>query len=294
VSPRIIDLHSHTNASDGSLAPSELLALAQQKGLAALSITDHDTFAGYDAALPLARAVGFNLVRGIELNSRLILEGSTHPKFVHILVYFPNSEPSQGFHDWLDEQRADRRSRNEKLAQALQDRGVNISLQEVEQRGRSLTGRPHFARLLVEKGYVANYDEAFRKYLGEEAPSYVERDCRTTEEVIEIARAGGGIPVVAHPVRIGLQRAMEHPVFERLKHAGLIGLEVIHSEHPPGLQQYYRDLADELGMLPTGGSDFHGPTVKPDIELGSGRSGNVQVPFEFLEILRQFAVTHST
>lgn len=283
----MIDLHSHTNASDGTLTPAELIALAKRNKLEALAITDHDTFEGYDAALPIANTAGFDLVRGIELNSRLLLDGATQPRFVHVLVYFPSNQPTREFHNWLAQQRAERRERNEKLVKSLQEAGVDITLAEVEARGRTLTGRPHFARVLVEKGYAANFDEAFRKYLGEEAPSYVERDSFTTEEVIKFAREGGGLPVVAHPIRIGMQRATERDVLKRFKQSGLVGLEVYHSEHPPSLQAYYRQLADELQLLPTGGSDFHG-AVKPDIDLGSGRDGNVQVPLEFLEGLRRF------
>ena len=282
-----IDLHSHTNASDGTLTPAELIALARRKDLGALAITDHDTFEGYDIAVSLARVSGVKLVRGIELNSRLVLSDSAHPRHVHVLVYFPEREPTQGFHDWLAEQRADRRARNAKLAQVLQKEGVNITLEEVEARGRTLAGRPHFARILVEKGYAANFEDAFHKYIGEDAPSYVERESDTTEDVIALARRGDGIPVVAHPIRIGLPRSQEVEIFSRFKQAGLAGLEVYHSDHPPGLQSYYRDLADDLGLLPTGGSDFHG-AVKPDIELGTGRAGNVRVPLSFLESLRLF------
>ena len=283
----VIDLHSHTNASDGTLTPAELIALARQTGLSALAITDHDTFEGYDIALPIARAVGFDLVQGLELNSLLSVEGSSQPRYVHVLVYFPSREPSADFQKWLTEQQAERRLRNQKLAKALQDIGVDITLGEVEARGRSLAGRPHFARLLVEKGYAANFEEAFRKYLGEEAPSYVERDSNTTEEVIALARSGGGIPVVAHPIRIGLARAQEPIILERLREAGLVGLEVYHSDHPAALQAHYRALADEFDLLPTGGSDFHG-AAKPDIDLGTGRAHNVNVPLEFLEGLRRF------
>ena len=284
--PGPIDLHSHTNASDGTFTPAELVALAQRSGLAALAITDHDTFEGYEVALPVARAAGLDLVRGIELNSRLFLDGFAQPRFAHVLVYFPSGESSQAFQAWLDDQRADRRSRNERLAAALRERGVDITLAEVEARGRTLTGRPHFARILVEKGYAANFDDAFRKYIGEQAPSYVERDSNTTEEVIGFAREAGGIPVIAHPIRIGLTRASEPGVLARLRNAGLAGLEVYHSEHSPPLQTYYRELAAGLGLLPTGGSDFHG-AAKPGVELGSGVRNNVHVPLEFLEGLRR-------
>ncbi len=286
MSSAFIDLHSHTNASDGTLTPAELIAMAERVHLSALSITDHDTFDGYEQALPFARAAGLDLVRGIELNSRLSLDGSSHPRYVHVLVYFPLHEPTPGFKTWLAEQQADRRSRNTKLAKALQDAGVDITLAEVEARGRSLAGRPHFARILMEKGYATNFEDAFHKYLGEDAPSYVERDSNTTEEVIAIARRGGGIPVVAHPIRIGLQRLQEPVVLSRFKEAGLGGLEVIHSDHPPALQLHYAALAEEFGLLPTGGSDFHG-AVKPDIELGTGRDHNVHVPLAYLDALRR-------
>ncbi len=137
------------------------------------------------------------------------------------------------FNDWLNGERDDRRNRNRKLVDSLRNRGVDITLQEVEARGKSLAGRPHFARILVEKGYARDSDDAFRRYLGENAPSYVQRESQTTEEAIRIVRAGGGIPVIAHPVRLSLPRDLERGVLLQLKGAGLLGLEVYHSEHPP-------------------------------------------------------------
>ena len=237
---------------------------------------------------PWRKAAGVDLVRGIEFNSRLLLPGSSQPRFVHMLVYFPGAEPTAAFHAWLQEQRTERRERNTKLVQALQERGVKITLEEVEARGRSLTGRPHFARLLVEKGYVPNFEEAFRQYLGEEAPSFVERDSKTTEEVIVLALEAGGIPVVAHPIRIGLARAVEHDVLRRFKErrigaAWKFAIPTILRRY----RRYYQTVADELDLLPTGGSDFHG-AVKPDIELGTGRAGNVRAPLSFLEGLRNY------
>jgi predicted metal-dependent phosphoesterase TrpH len=284
--PGFIDLHAHTNESDGSLTPQELVQLAKRNGLDALAITDHDTFAGYEKAIGFARDSGLELVRGIELNSRFHLTEDDQARYVHVLAYFPTNDPSADFHTWLDDQRADRRSRNRKLVDALQHRGLDVTLQEVEARGRSLAGRPHFARILVEKGYAKNSDDAFRRYIGEEAPSYVQRESKTTEEVVRIVAGGGGVPVIAHPIRIGLARDGEREVFLRLKREGLLGLEVYHSEHSPVLQAHYRKLAEELELLPTGGSDFHGE-IKPDIELGSGFHDNVRVPREVLDRLRR-------
>jgi predicted metal-dependent phosphoesterase TrpH len=282
---RFIDLHSHTTASDGSLTPAELVALAKHSDISALGITDHDTFDGYEEALPLARVAGLHLVRGIELNSRLILDTHAAPLYVHLLGYFPTHEPSSAFNAWLSGERDDRRRRNRHLVEALQHRDVDITLEEVEARGRSLAGRTHFAHILVDKGYASNSEDAFRRYLGETAPSYVERQSLSTAEVVRMIREGGGIPGVAHPIRLHLARQQEREVLLRLKHSGLLALEVYHSDHPPESQAYYRQLAEELDLLPTGGSDFHG-TAKPDIKLGTGLRGNLRVPLEFLDRLR--------
>ncbi|MFL6353635.1 MAG: PHP domain-containing protein [Bryobacteraceae bacterium] len=280
-----IDLHSHTNESDGTVTPAELICLAKGTGLSGLAITDHDTFAGYEKAEPLAAEAELDLLRGIELNSRLSPEMDREQRHVHVLAYFPSGAPLQKFSSWLAEEQEDRRTRNRRLIDALQKRGVEITLQEVEARGRSMAGRPHFARILVEKGYAADFHDAFERYLGESAPSYVERQSQTTEEAIQIIRAGGGIPVVAHPVRLSLPQTVERQVLQNLKDAGLLGLEVYHSEHPDELQVYYLRLAEELQLLPTGGSDFHG-AAKPGVKLGTGLNDNVRVPREFLDRMR--------
>ena len=281
-----IDLHAHTNESDGSLTPAELVALAAQVGLKTLAVTDHDTFAGYEKAAEPARRNGIDLVCGIELNTRMSADAPADRRAVHILAYFLSGSPGDSFTSWLENERFERRSRNGRLAQKLQSDGVEITLEEVEARGRSLAGRPHFARILVDKGYARNPQEAFGKYLGEAAPSFVPRQSKTAEEVIGVIRAAGGVPVVAHPVRLGLPRDRERELLLRYRSAGLMGLEIYHSEHPPELQAYYRQLAEDLQLLPTGGSDFHG-AIKPDIQLGTGVAGNVRVPAGFIAALRQ-------
>ncbi len=283
---RYIDLHSHTNESDGSLTPEELVQLAKRNDLDALAITDHDTFTGYERAVPFAREAGLDLVRAIELNAKL--NRDHRRQSVHMLAYFPAAEPSKEMFEWLEEQRTERRTRNIRLAQALQQRGIDITVEELERRGRSLAGRVHFARILIEKGYAADSHDAFRRFLGEDAPTYVHRDSKSIEEVIAIVRRGNGIPVVAHPIRLGMDRVAERELMIRLKQAGLLGLEIYHSEHPPELQAHYRQLAEELDLLPTGGSDFHG-SIKPDVDLGTGMRGNVRVPREFLNRMRRRA-----
>ncbi len=280
-----VDLHSHTNESDGTLTPAELIALAKRSRLSAIAITDHDTFAGYEKAEPLAAAAHVDVLRGIEINSRLDIGIGDDERHAHILAYFPHGAPRPKFSAWLANEQEDRRVRNRRLVEALQKRGIDITLEEVQARGKSMAGRPHFARILVEKRYAANFDDAFQRYIGETAPSYVERETQTTEEAIQIIREGGGIPVIAHPVRLSLLPDVEHHVMTRLKDAGLLGLEVYHSEHSPKLQAHYFRLSQELELLPTGGSDFHG-AVKPGVKLGRGIKDNIRVPREFLERLR--------
>ncbi len=280
-----VDLHSHTTESDGTLTPAELIALAKRSGLSAIAITDHDTFAGYEKAEPLAAEARVDVLRGIEINSRLDIRAGDDERHAHILGYFPHSAPLPKFSAWLANEQEDRRVRNRRLVEALQKRGIQITLEEVQARGKSMTGRPHFARILVDKGYAANFDDAFQRYIGETAPTYVERETQTTEEAIQIIRDGGGIPVIAHPVRLSLLPDVEWNIMTHLKDAGLLGLEVYHSEHSPNLQAYYLRLADRLELLPTGGSDFHG-AAKPGVKLGRGIKDNVRVPREFLERLR--------
>jgi predicted metal-dependent phosphoesterase TrpH len=281
-----VDLHSHTDASDGSLSPSELIELAVSLRLDALAITDHDTFAGYAVAAPVARDAGLDLVCGIELNTRLREPGG-HSRLMHLLAYFLAAPPTESFMTWLGKLQQDRRDRNEKLVKALRDARVEITLEEVERIGRSVTGRPHFARVLIKKGYAADYRDAFRRFLGEDAPTYVEHESPNTEVVIAEVLAGGGLPVVPHPVRLMFpDQISERLAIERLQRAGLAGLEVYHSDHSAERQAYYLEMARSLDLVPTGGSDFHG-APKPDVALGTGRN-NVRVPAGVLAAMRDF------
>ena len=165
----MIDLHSHTDRSDGTFTPAELIAEAVRVGLNALAITDHDTFAGYDAAVPFAQAAGLELICGIELSTRY--QGGS----VHLLGYFPLTPPSKELRAWLAFMLEGRRDRNNRLIAKLQSLGVDITLAEVEAVGRTLTARPHFARVLVDKGYAKDIESAFDLYLDESARGFVQR-----------------------------------------------------------------------------------------------------------------------
>ena len=280
----MIDLHTHTNASDGSYTPAELIDHAVALKLEALAITDHDTFAGYDRAQRHAADTGLDLVCAIELAARTT---SAPRRTVHLLGYFLRASPSPGFRAWLEEILTHRRERNLALIDKLQSMGVEIELSEVEEIGRTLTGRPHFARVLVRKGYAANSEEAFRKYLGESGVAFVERQQPNANLAIERILAGGGLPVLAHPGRLGIRDAnVEEHFIAGLKDVGLRGIEVLHSDHQPPDVERYCGLAAKYGLAMSGGSDFHGD-AKPRVALGTGVNGNVNVPKSILEKLRK-------
>lgn len=275
----LIDLHSHTFYSDGTSSPEELIQKAIEARLEALSVTDHDTFEGYDAALPIARAAGLRLVRGIELSTRY--KGTS----IHLLAYFLRREPDARFLAWLGQMQASRRERNQRLVDRLGHHGVNLTLEEVEQKGRSLTGRPHFARVMVEKGYVPDMETAFREYLDESARAYVERQDPQLSEALARVREAGGIPSLAHPVRIFRNdyEKVDALIAEMIPH-GLTAIEAYHSDHKPHDVAHYLQVAERYRLAITGGSDFHGAN-KPRIRLGSGNNGNLAVPYQVLDDL---------
>ena len=272
----MIDLHSHTNESDGTCSPAELIEQAQRSGVTTLGITDHDTFKGHDQAVPLAAAAGVELVCGIELSTKL------HGHSVHLLGYFLNGGDMDEFRTWVTGQQEARRDRNIRLIARLQELGFDITLEEAEARGRGMTGRPHFAQIMVEKGYVANLRQAFDDYLDESAKGYVFRAEPQLSEGVARVRAAGGIASLAHPVRV---RGDIPSLMPELCDAGLNAIEAYHSDHTAQDTQLYLGLAKQYGLRVTGGSDFHG-AVKPTVFLGTGCNGNLHVPDDLLAQLR--------
>jgi predicted metal-dependent phosphoesterase TrpH len=276
----LIDLHSHTNESDGTCSPAQLIEEAVRAGVSALGITDHDTFAGYDQALPAAAEAGVELVCGIELSTKL------HGQSVHLLGYFLGRDGGQeglaAFREWILDLQAARRERNVRLAARLRELGFDVTIEEAEARGRGMTGRPHFAQILVEKGYVANIRQAFDDYLDESAKGYVYRREPQFAEGVEHIRRAGGIASLAHPVRV---KGDVPALMPELHTAGLNAIEAFHSDHGPRDTDLYLGLAGRYGMLVTGGSDYHG-AVKPGVLLGTGYCGNLHIPDDLLEKLR--------
>ncbi|MFL6447984.1 MAG: PHP domain-containing protein [Bryobacteraceae bacterium] len=281
----MIDLHTHTDRSDGSTTPGDLVSQAAEAGLEALAITDHDTLAGYDAALPFA-AARLELICAVELSTRP--EPRTPGKregSVHVLGYWLDEPPTAEFRVWLETQQAGRRKRNVDLVAKLNGLGVEITLGEAQMYGRNQVGRPHFARVLVNKGYARDRQQAFDLYLADDAKAAVERDEPTLQEGIARIVQAGGMASLAHPVRLP-QRGPELAEFvDRLTGIGLRGIEVVHSEHTPLECQEFAAIARAFNLIATGGTDFHGDN-KPGIQLGSGIRGNVCLDYDFLDRMR--------
>ena len=273
----MIDLHSHTHESDGTCSPAQLIAEAVRAGVRVLGITDHDTLRGFDQAVPAARQAGIELVCGIELSTKL------HGQSVHLLGYFLTEDHGlEEFRNWILDMQASRRDRNIRLVARLRELGFDITLEEAEARGRGLTGRPHFAQLMVEKGYVSTLQQAFDEYLDETAKGYVYRREPQFSEGVERIRNAGGIASLAHPVRV---RADVPALLPELCGAGMNAIEAYHSDHSPANTAEYLGLAERHGLLVTGGSDFHG-AVKPGVSLGTGSRGNLNIPPDLVDRLR--------
>jgi predicted metal-dependent phosphoesterase TrpH len=262
-----------------------------------LAITDHDTLAGCDEAASYAADHGLDLICGIELSTRLDPEltklvqpwlGGRRVPSIHLLGYFLTSEPSADFRQWIVGHQDSRRKRNLDLVEKLRGLGLDITLTEVSKLGGNLTGRPHFAEMLLRKGYVRNKQEAFDLYLADDARAAVERDEPGLLESIGVLRRARGLPVLAHPSRLPFaeDRDALRVLMQELCAAGLVGLEVWHSEHSSTQQALYEQLAAEFHLEATGGSDFHGSN-KPSVLLGTGIDGNVTVPGKSLVSLRE-------
>jgi predicted metal-dependent phosphoesterase TrpH len=280
----MIDLHSHTDQSDGTFTAAELVAEAVRIGLRALAITDHDTMSGYDLAVPVAAAAGLRLVCGIELSTKY--QGVS----IHLLGYFPVHPPTAEFREWLSFLMESRRDRNRRLIDKLNSLGIPITLAEVEAYGKTLTARPHFARVLIDKGYARDMQDAFDKYLDEGARGYVQRHDIPIKEAIERIRAAGGVSSLAHPVRVARNHwDTLNRYVEELAGMGLQAVEVYHSDHSPENVSYYKSLAQKFHLGVTGGSDFHGAN-KPLIFLGTGCRHNLNVPDELMDQLATLVV----
>ena len=269
-----IDLHAHTTASDGSLTPAELVGKAHALGLTALAVTDHDTLAGLAEARAAARGIGLDLVPGVELSVE-----DDAGRF-HLLGY--GFDPgNEGFAQTLITLRRSRAARNEQMAQKMAALGLPVTMDDVRAEAgedAQVIARPHFARALIKKGVVTSVAQAFDKYLSTGKPLYLPKEVLTPHDAIALIHGAGGVAVMAHPGLVPLDEAALADRLESLaREDGLDGLEAYYSQHSPADTDRFLALAAHLGLLVTGGSDFHG-IAKPHVPLGVVFNGKPASP----------------
>ncbi|AVX20236.1 hypothetical protein SAMN02745885_02356 [Carboxydocella sporoproducens DSM 16521] len=275
----MIDLHTHTTASDGTFRPAELVELAYKQGLAALAITDHDVVDGLAEGIARGRELGLPVISGVEISVEW------QGREMHILGYYIDHQHPQLLQN-LAQLREFRAQRNPKMVEKLQALGIEITMAEVEAKAQGqVVGRPHFAAVLLEKGVVSSVNEAFDKYLARGGLAYVPKERLTPREGITLIRQAGGVPVLAHPRYLGLAQSQLVDLARELRDYGLAGIEVYYSENSEADTAQARAVAEELGLVMTGGTDFHG-TNKPEIQLGRGH-GNLSIPYSLVEELEK-------
>ncbi len=272
-----VDLHLHSTISDGSESPADIVELAVAAGLSAIALTDHDILDGIPEARAAAEMRDLLFIPGTELS--VDWGGAA----MHMLMYF--LEPGRGpLQDRLLAVREGRSIRNVAIIAALQSHGIDITLEEVAAvAGEGSTGRPHIARVLIEKEVVGSMPEAFDTWLATGRPGYVSRVRLDAFEAIDLARQSGAVPVIAHPHTLGLGADEYAGAFIDLTTAGLGGIEAYYTEYSQDLREHLAGICDDLGIAATGGSDFHG-TYKPDIQVGIGL-GDLLVPDDSIQQL---------
>lgn len=277
---KTVDLHVHSNKSDGTFSPSELVDLALQKGLSAFALTDHDTTAGLDEAISYAEGRNIEVIPGIEFSTEY------KGKDIHVLGLAIDykapvfAERIQAFVD-------SRIERNRKMCANLTEAGIDISYEKLlsEFPGAVIT-RAHYGRYLLEHGYVKSLPEAFERYVGDHCPYFVPREKVTPSQAVELILQANGLPILAHPTLYHMGKDALQTLVHLLKEAGLIGIEAVYSTYSAGEEREMRQLASRNGLLISGGSDFHG-TNKPGLELATGYHGKLVIPYDIWERLKE-------
>lgn len=282
---KYIDLHVHSNVSDGSFTPTELVEEAKRCNLAAFALTDHDTIAGVAEAVEASKGTGIEVISGAEISA------GYQKKDIHILGLLLRTDDSQ-LQSTLEEAIKERENRNQKMSDNLAKGGLDINIDSLKAAfpPETVLTRAHFARYLMETGQVKSINAAFDHYLNADGPYYVPRKYITPEDAITLIKNAGGVPVLAHPLIYHLPEQELDALICRLKNAGLAGLEVFYSANTGFDEGIIRRYANKYDLLMTGGSDFHGSN-KPHIQLGSGK-GNLKIPYSVLEHLKEYQATH--
>ncbi len=247
-----IDLHTHSTASDGLFTPQELVKHASQAGVSIMALTDHDTTNGLEAAYGAGQKYHLEIIPGIEVNTDF------SSSEVHVLGYFLEYQQSI-FQQTLQTLRDLRVTRAQRMVAKLQALGLDITWERVRELAAGTVGRPHVAAALVEKGYAESVADAFNRYLGRSGPGYVPRYKLAPIDAIRLINSAHGLPVMAHPAGI----AELDDMLPSLCEAGLVGIEVYYGEYDPDTVNHLKKLADTYSLIPTGGSDYHGPGIHP-------------------------------
>lgn len=277
---RFVDLHTHSNCSDGSMSPAELVIHAAEHGVAAIALTDHDTLSGVKEAVAQGRVSGVEVVPGIEFSAR-------SETLTHILGYYIDVNSSEII-SILDEVIENRRERNFVTAKLLRDIGFDVTVEEAAKLATGgIIGRAHYAKLLMDKGYTESVKEGFEKYLAAGRPAYFSNQKLEAKRIIEAIHGAGGVAFLAHPHQMKMGDRLEDYVKELVSY-GLDGIEGYYSEYDEAMQNEYCSLAKRYGLMLSGGTDFHG-LMKPHISIGTGIEGNVCVPYSVLEKIKESA-----
>lgn len=283
----LTDLHVHSTASDGTFTPSQLVLEAKRVGLKAFALTDHDTVAGVEEAINAGVEAGIEVIPGIEISTKY---NSTYikDKEIHVVGLYIDYT-NEHFLSEIAGFRDNRDGRNDKLIELMNEAGMPISLEAMRDMfgDDTVLTRAHFARYMVNKGYVSSTNEAFDRYLGECKPFYVSRQMPDPARATTLIREAGGVAVLAHPILYRMSDSELTKLCQYLKRHGLSGIEGIYSTYRSGDETTIRRIAGECGLLISGGSDFHGAN-KPDIKLGVGK-GNLKIPYELALNLKKEA-----
>lgn len=275
---KYIDLHTHSNKSDGSMTPVELVRHAKEAGLSAISLTDHDCIDGVKEAVKEGERIGLEVVPGIEFSAKSETE-------THILGYYIDIK-NKDMLNALEEIKRVRVERTYETSRLLKEVGFDVSVEEVLKIAPgNIVGRAHFARIMMEKGYVSSVKEGFDLYLANGKPAYSDRQHLTASEAVKLITGAGGLAFAAH---LHLMRKPDDELIlfiKELKENGLSGVEGYYTEYTPEMQEKYQNLAKSLGLLISGGTDFHAK-MKPHISIGKGQ-GNLKIPYTVLENIKK-------
>lgn len=276
---RLIDLHTHSCCSDGSMTPRELIAHAKESGISAVALSDHDCVDGVREAMEEGERLGVEVIPAIEFS--VVSDTETH-----MLGYFIDPD-SPAIGAAMEKIFAAREYRARVTLEKLNELGFPITVEEVKRvAGGALLCRAHYARVLQDKGLVPSVKEAFDKYLANGRPAYCGKQAITAEEAIELIHAAGGIAFVAHLHLIRLSDEELYSFLRRLKAAGLDGIEGYYTEYTPEMQEKFQRMARELDLQISGGTDFHAK-MKPHIAIGRG-TGNLRIPYSVLENMKNY------